>query len=197
MGKQTPFTYMARAKAVIADAANAVGRIKKGYGSTVEQGGGRRSGDLWVTLFDTFPETWNTAEPLWVEIDALAVPLFVSALERKGGGSAVICFDDFEWEEQAAMLVGKVLYWEGNAGMDGEDEEGADFEAWCGFEMTDRASGRTGRVTAFYDYPGNPLLGVDFDGQEVMVPVADEVIVAVNERKRRLEAVLPEGLFDL
>ena len=197
MGKQTPFTYMARAEAVIADSAHAVGRIKKGYGSTVEQGDGQRSGDLWVTLFDTFPETWNSAEPLWVEIDSLAVPLFVSAIERKGAGSAEIRFDDFEWEEQATMLVGKVLYREGNTEEEGEDEEGDDFEAWCGFELTDWASGRTGRVTAFYDYPGNPLLGVDFDGQEVMVPVADEVIVAVNERKKRLEALLPEGLFDL
>lgn len=195
MGKT--LTYMARAAAIIADADNAVGRIKKGYGSTVEQGDGRRSGDLWVTLFDTFPETWNTAEPLWVEIDSLAVPLFVSAIERKGAGSAVVRFDDFEWEVQAAMLVGKVLYREGNPAEEGEDEDGDDFEAWCGFELTDRASGRIGRVAAFYDYPGNPLLGVDFDGQEVMVPVADEVIVAVNERKKRLEAVLPEGLFEL
>lgn len=195
MGKT--LTYMARAAAIIADADNAVGRIKKGYGSTVESGDGRRSGDLWVTLFDTFPETWNTTEPLWVEIDSLAVPLFVSAMERKGAGSAVVRFDDFEWEEQAAMLVGKVLYREGNAGEEGDDEEEGDFEAWCGFELADRASGRTGRVAAFYDYPGNPLLGVDFDGQEVMVPVADEVIVAVNERKKRLEAVLPEGLFEL
>lgn len=195
MGKT--LTYMARAAAIIADADNAVGRIKKGYGSTVEQGDGRRSGDLWVTLFDSFPETWNTAEPLWVEIDSLAVPLFVSAIERKGAGSAVVRFDDFEWEEQAAMLVGKVLYREGNPAEEGEDEDGDDFEAWCGFELTDRASGRTGRVAAFYDYPGNPLLGVDFDGQEVMVPVADEVIVSVNERKKRLEAVLPEGLFEL
>lgn len=147
-----------------------------------------------ATLYDTFPESFDTAEPLWVEIDSLAVPLFIASLERRGAASAVVSFDDFGRAEEAELLVGKVLYAERD---NVRDEEGTDFEILIGYELTDRTTGRRGTVTAFYDYPGNPLLEVDFDGREVMVPAADGLVEVASVRRKRLEADLPEGLFDL
>lgn len=194
MGKETPWSYTNRAAAVIGEPSHAVGRIRKTYGGTAADG--TKSGALLVTLYDTFPQMWDTAQPLWVEIDSLAVPLFVSSFEWRGNASAVVLFDDFEKEKEAEILVGKVLYQEGASANDGEDTQ-ADFDALIGYELTDRATGRRGRVTAFYDYPGNPLLGVDFDGREVMVPAADGLVEVASVRKRQLEADLPEGLFDL
>lgn len=194
MGKDQSFAYADRAAAVIAGPANAVGRIKKTYGGKGLDD--REGGALLVTLYDAFPESLDTAEPLWVEIDLLAVPLFVSSFERRGASSAVVLFDDFERPGVAEMLVGKTLYMANANGAEAEDK-GTDFDALVGFELTDRNSGRRGTVTAFYDYPGNPLLGVDFDGREVLVPAADGMVEVASVRKRKLEAELPEGLFDL
>lgn len=194
MGKEKSSAYAERAAAVIAEPSNAVGRIRKTYGSKGEDG--RKDGALLVTLYDTFPESLDTAEPLWVGIDSLAVPLFISSFERRGAASAIVLFDDCEREAVAELLVGKVLYKEG-AFLSKENESQTDFDALIGYELTDRATGRQGRVTAFYDYPGNPLLGVDFDGREVLVPAADGLLEVASVRKRKLEAELPEGLFDL
>lgn len=179
---------------MIAEPSNVVGRIRKTYGSKGEDG--RKDGALLVTLYDTFPESLDSAEPLWVGIDSLAVPLFISSFERRGAASAVVLFDDFEREAVAELLVGKVLYKEG-AYLSKESESQTDFDALIGYELMDRATGRRGRVTSFYDYPGNPLLGVDFDGREVLVPAADGLLEVASVRKRKLEAELPEGLFDL
>lgn len=194
MGKNTSLVYADRAAAVIAEPSNAVGRIRKTYGGRAEDG--TKSGALLVTLYDNFPEILDPAESLWVGIDSLAVPLFVSSFQRRGSASAVVLFDDFEREEEAELLVGKVLYKEG-AFSGKKNEPQTDFDALLGYELMDRATGRRGRVTAFYDYPGNPLLGVDFDGREIMVPAADGLIEVASVRKRKLEAELPEGLFDL
>lgn len=194
MGKEKSSAYAERAAAVIAEPSNAVGRIRKTYGSEGEDG--RKDGALLVTLYDTFPESLDTAEPLWVGIDALAVPLYISSFERRGAASAVVLFDDFEREVEAELLVGKVLYKEG-AFLSKESESQTDFDALIGYELTDRVTGQRGRVTAFYDYPGNPLLGVDFDDREVLVPAADGLLEVASVRKRKLEAELPEGLFDL
>lgn len=186
--------YAERAAAAIAEPSNAVGRIRKTYGGKGEDG--KRGGSLLVTLYDAFPESLNTAEPLWVGIDSLAVPLFISSFERRGVASAVVLFDDYEREAEAELLVGKVLYKE-EAFADKENEPQTAFDALIGYELTDRGTGRRGRVTAFYDYPGNPLLGVDFNGREVLVPAADGLLEVASVRKRKLEAELPEGLFDL
>jgi 16S rRNA processing protein RimM len=207
MGKSQPLAYAERAAAVIAEERNAVGRIKKGYGTiTLRRGEAERQydGALLVTLFDTFPEVAETAEPLWIEIDSLAVPLFISSFERRGGSSgttAVVLFEDFERATEAELLVGKVLYRAASTadgrstGRRAEDE--TEFEALIGYELTDRTTGRRGIVVAFYDYPGNPLLGVEFDGREVMVPAADELVEVVSTRRKQLRAQLPEGLFEL
>lgn len=194
MGKSKSGTYSERAAAIAAAASRGegvVGRIKKAYGS----GSGAEQGALLVTLFDTFPDAPVAGEPLWVVIDALAVPLFIASFERRGAASAVVLFDDFERADVAALLVGKTLYTD--RVLDTDDEDVSDIEALVGYELTDRISGRRGVVRAFYDYPGNPLLGVDFDGCEVLVPAADEVIEVVSVRRKRLEGNLPEGLFDL
>lgn len=196
MGKNRTRSFVESAAAAIADRANAVGRIKKGYG--VLNG---TEGALLVTLFDAFRQGDDAmdfhAEPLWVEMDSLAVPLFIAACERRGNGAAVMLFDDFERAETAEMLVGKVLYRAPAADERSGTERETDFEALIGYELTDGATGRVGTVRAFYDYPGNPLLGVDFGGREIMVPAVDEMVEVESVRRRKLRAVLPEGLLEL
>lgn len=195
MGKNRSLAYRERAAAVIADPTNAVGRIKKGYGALNDA-----DGALLVMLFDTFPETGVDygAEPLWVEIDSLAVPLFVASFERRGNkGTAVVLFEDFERAETAEMLIGKLLYREPSGTEEGMERGEMDFDALIGYELTDTVTGRSGTVRAFYDYPGNPLFGVDFEGREVLVPAVDEMIEVVSIRRRQLRAALPEGLLDL
>lgn len=192
MAKSKSETYSERAAAIAAAAVRgegAVGRIKKAYGSETEQGA------LLATLYDTFPDVPADGEPLWVVIDSLAVPIFIASFERRGRASAVVVFDDFERADVAQLLVGKTLYTDME--LEADEEDVSELEALVGYELTDRVSGRKGRVRAFYDYPGNPLLGVDFDGCEVLVPAADGVIEVVSVRKKRLEGDLPEGLFDL
>ena len=142
MGKRQSLAYADRAAAVIAEPANAVGRIRKTYGGGADDS---KNGALLATLYDTFPESFDTAEPLWVEIDSLAVPLFIASLERRGAASAVVSFDDFGRAEEAELLVGKVLYAERD---NVRDEEGTDFEILIGYELTDRTTGRRGTVTA-------------------------------------------------
>lgn len=195
MRKSKSQTYSERASAIAAAASRsegAVGRIKKTYGS----GEGAERGALLVTLYDLFPAAPDLTEPLWTVIDSLAVPLFIASFERRGTASAVVLFDDFERADAAELLVGRTLYLD--SATEALQEKGErDFEALVGYELTDRVSGRVGIVREFYDYPGNPLLGVDFGGGEVLVPAADGVIEVASVRKRRLEGDLPEGLFDL
>ncbi len=195
MKKEESSSYTARAKAIEAAAQHGewvVGRIKKEYGNAADGGG-----TLLVSLYDGFPDDPVGSEPLWTVVDSLAVPLYVASFERQGGGRGVIVFDDFETSAETGLLIGKTLYRIPTAADRSERTDGGegDLSVLVGYELTDRRSGRVGMVREFYDYPGNPLLGVDFDGQEVLVPAG--VIEVTSVRKRRLAGDLPEGLFEL
>ncbi len=194
MGKSNDSTYATRASAIEAAAQRGewiVGRIKKEYGNAADG-----NGTLLVSLYDDFPEDLEEGTPLWTVIDSLAVPLYVASFERQGGGRGVMVFDDFETPAEVKLLIGKTLYFP-PVSAEREETGEADLNTLIGYELTDRASGRTGIVREFYDYPGNPLLGVDFDGREVLVPASDGMIEVVSVRKKRLAGELPEGLFEL
>lgn len=195
MKKEESSSYTARAAAIEAAEKQGewiVGRVKKEYGNAADGGGA-----LLVSTYDGFPDDPAGSEPLWTVIDSLAVPLYVASFERQGGGRGVVVFDDFETPAEMSLLIGKTLYRIPSAADRPERTESGeeDLSTLVGYELTDRVSGRTGIVREFYDYPGNPLLGVDFDGQEVLVPAG--VIEVASVRKRRLTGDLPEGLFEL
>ncbi|MFI3295521.1 MAG: hypothetical protein R3Y19_05830 [Rikenellaceae bacterium] len=164
---------------------NQVGTISKLYGT---------SGELVVKLWDTFPVD-NTQEPLWVEIDSLAVPLFISSFETQGLSKAVIIFDDFGSEKLSSMLVGLPIY----SLVCENVEQDADDMPLLGMSFKDTTSGRCGTVVGFIDSEFNPLLELEIEGddQEYLVPFNEEFVVDIKKRKREIVFALPESIFDL
>lgn len=94
------------------NASVAVARVSKSFGS---------EGELLVSLFDTFPDDFDLREPLFVEIDRLAVPLFCDRFERRGRSGALVVFADFYSERRTAELIGRELFLCGGRLADGEE----------------------------------------------------------------------------
>lgn len=173
--------YNARAAAAVAQA-NQVGTVQKAYG---------KAGELVIRLWDTFPD--NTEEPLWVEIDSVAVPLFIASFTRQGNSKAVVTFDDFESEELAEMLIGKKIYSESPE----EGEIEADWDFLIGYRFLDATSKMDGVITNFIGSELNPLIEVEILGKQHLLPIADELVEHLDQKKKILEMRLAEGIFEL
>lgn len=132
----------------------------------------------------------TTEEPVFVDIQE-PVPFFVETLKR-GSGGYIIQFEWIDSMEKAEKLVGKEVLIEA-----GPDDEEADEYPVIGFTMKDATSGRSGLVKGVRPLNHHPLLIVEIDGQEVMIPFVDEMIVGVNEDDKTIQMNLPEGLLDL
>lgn len=176
--------YNDRAASIISNPANQVGSVVKAYG---------KDGELVIRLWDTFPE--NTEEPLWVEIDSLPVPLFIASLQTQGTSKAVVTFDDFESQELAAMLVGKKLFSEiaDNQFSDGGD----DWDFLIGYRFVDMTSNVSGVITDFVGNEMNPLIEVEISGESYFLPIADELVEHLDQKKRTIKLRFAEGIFDL
>ena len=66
-----------------------------------------------------------------------------------------------------------------------------------GFMLFDESLGQIGEINDVHDYSGNLLLSVDYQGDEALVPLNEDLIVRLDEDLREIELRIPEGLFNL
>ena len=163
----------------------AVGRIGRLFGT---------DGGVMITLYGSFPDDFRKEEPLFVEIDKLAVPLFCSEWERRGQSGAVARFDDIDTERRAEeFLVGREIF------IEEEDAECADDEFYMedliGFSAIVGKS--HGEVSDYYDSEANPLFEITLDGKKHLIPAQEEFIAHIDFEKRKIKFVLPKGLLEL
>ena len=161
----------------------AVGRIGRIFGN---------DGGVMVTLYANFPDDFQIQEPLFVNIDKLAVPLFCNSLERRGQSGAIIHFDDIDTVRRAEeYLVGRELL------IEESDEEEDEFymEDLIGF--TAIIGKRNGAISDFYDNPANPLFEITLGDKSHLIPAAEEFIAGIDFERKSIKFVLPEGLLEL
>lgn len=171
------------------DVLRKVGRVAKPFGT---------DGELILALYDTFPEEFDTEEPLFADVDSLTVPLFLQKFEPRGRSGALVRFDDFDTDERAAELVGLELsLCDGGEDGEEEDDDVIYFEDLVGFAAAVEGTDLRGEVAGFIDSDMNPLLEVAVDGRVVYVPAVDEMISMLDVERREVEFSLPEGLLDL
>lgn len=160
-----------------------VGRVARKYG---------KRGEVVVQCREGFPDK---PKLLWTVADGLGVPLWVRSCVAQGATKVVVVFEDFETEELAEQLIGKELYVEGLV-VEAEEPEG--LALLLGFAFTDQASGSEGRVEEVYESEMNPLLGVVLQGEqeERLVPWAEELLVSLDQKKKKIVMCLPEDFFE-
>lgn len=163
----------------------AVGKIGKLFGT---------NGELMISLYDDFPRDFNTEEPVYVNVDSLAVPLFFSSFERRGRSGAVVAFGDIDNDERASSLIGSEFFIVRTD--ENDEDEGLYMEDFVGWEAL-FDTGERGRITGFIESELNPLFEVTLGGAAELIPASDDFIAEFDETRRRVMFSLPEGLLDI
>lgn len=168
------------------DSLHRIGRLGKPWG---------HQGELTVHLDDIDLDDIVHAGSLFVDIEGQKVPFFFSRLHDKGR-DVLVKFDDFDDPQSASILVGRDLYAPPGLLADGSDESW-DPEEFIGMLVRDEEHGELGEVTGLEGTEKNPVLVVLRGEQEVMIPLAEEMILGVDPEENTLLVRTPPGLVDL
>lgn len=71
------------------------------------------------------------------------------------------------------------------------------FHDVIGYTVVDSELGELGEVETFYELPQQDVLAMRYKGQEVLIPVVDELISRADQATKKLYVTLPEGLLDV
>ncbi|MFR9620750.1 MAG: ribosome maturation factor RimM [Rikenellaceae bacterium] len=170
-----------------------VGRISRLYGT---------DGEVMLSLYTAFPQLFDSAKPLFIKVDGLWVPLYLDRFERRGRSSANALFADLDSDRRVGEFLSQELFLpesDESAYSDVSEDEFT-FDDLVGFRVEATYGDGylfEGEIVDFYDTARNPLFGVMMDGDEVLIPAAEEFIAGIDFDERRIVFLLPEGLLDL
>lgn len=139
------------------------------------------------------------ADSLFIEIDGLLVPFFIDEYRFRSDETALMTFSGIDSEEKAAELTGCGVYFSRSlADSDGDDDHVSKAEI-IGYTVVNADDGTPiGTVKALDDSTMNTLLEVETnDGNELLLPVTEELINDINRKEHTITLTIPEGLLTL
>jgi 16S rRNA processing protein RimM len=123
-------------------------------------------------------------------------PFFVTSIRPKNNGFVTIKLEGVNDEESAKKILRKEVYLPDVILPDLEGTQFYDHEV-VGFEVIDSEAGKIGKVVTIVDLKSNPLLQVDKDGVEILIPLVTNLVKKVDRKNRILEITSPPGLIDI
>lgn len=163
-------------------------------GSVVKLHGFKGAVSLYLDVDE--PTEYRNLESVFIDYQGKLIPFFLESIQIRNNGQAIAKFEDFDNEESAKVILKCGLY----LPLEDLPELGEDefyyFEVE-GFKVVDANRGEIGVVKSVLDLSGNPLIEIDANGTEVLVPKNDEFVERVDREKQILYINAPEELLDM
>lgn len=71
------------------------------------------------------------------------------------------------------------------------------WDSFIGYRVIDEHHGEIGEITDVDESTINVLLQIDHNGEELLLPAAEELILSADHENKTLAVSVPEGLLDL
>jgi len=154
-------------------------------------------GRLSLQLDTDQPEAYTKTESVFVELHGKLVPFFVLSFRLQPSNSAHIKLEDVDNAEQADSLTGCLVFLplEKLPPLSGTKFY---YHEIIGWKIEDLTSGLSaGIIKDVLENGPNDLFQLTNEGQEVLIPVADDWIVKVDRELGVISMNLPEGLLEV
>ena len=120
----------------------------------------------------------------------------IEKVQPQSGNKVLLKLRGIDRIEEAEPLRGSQLHLP-LAALPELEEDQFYFHDVIGFTVIDENLGPLGSVENFYELPQQDMLAMRYQGQEVLIPVVDELVSHANQEKKEIYVNLPDGLLDV
>jgi len=148
-------------------------------------------GTLVILLEKGLSERTKELESVFVVIDGLPVPFFISSLNRSGD-LLHVKFEGYELKEKVTEFTGCAVMVEmGKVTMSDNSLP----VYLVGYMLVDSDEYLAGKIVRIASYPMQIMLVVeDVRGRELLVPLNEDWIIRIDKKGRKIMMNLPEGM---
>ncbi|GAB4336065.1 MAG: ribosome maturation factor RimM [Flammeovirgaceae bacterium] len=134
-------------------------------------------------------------ESFFVEIKGQLVPYMIEYLHPHKE-KIIAKLEEIDSLEDAQKVLGKNLYLPLSF-LPKLQENQYYYHEIIGYTVEDENLGRLGIIESYFTETSQPLLGMKYQGKEVLIPVNDNIVKKPNHNKKTLSVNLPDGLLDV
>lgn len=153
-------------------------------------------GEVSILLDVTSPNDYKKLESVFVEIDKQLIPFFLEHIQLSTKNFARVKFEGVNTEEDAKRLVQKQLYLPLAMLPPLSGKHFYDHEV-IGFNVIDSKYGGIGKLVQIIDLPNNPLIEINLNGIEILVPLRSDTVLTILRQEKEIHIQTPEGLIEL
>jgi 16S rRNA processing protein RimM len=147
--------------------------------------------------FDSIDEGLIEKEAVFVELDGIPVPFFISenGIRNLNQRTIILKLDDID-DRKANSFIGSNVFIENSKLPNFSDNDFENIDDWIGYSIYDSNLERIGELSEFIKMKGNPLLKLDVNGKELLIPLASDFITKIDHDKEEIHVQLPDGYLD-
>ena len=151
-------------------------------------------GEVSLFLDVTNPLEYENLDKIFVDINGFLTPFFIKSITLKPKNQATLRIDGINSDKEAQQILKRSVYL---PLIDLPQLTGKQFydHEVVGFELIDVSFGKVGVIQQIIDLPVNPLIQVDANGKEVLIPFVKDLIQEVKRSDKQLLVKAPQGLI--
>lgn len=154
-------------------------------------------GELVVDLYPQYRNHVLKSGVVFFMVEGNAVPFFINSV--KENEDLFLRFKEVDTPEKARELSNQPVYIDdkGIVIENLSDETLDDVNFLVSFQIEDVNSGFKGKIKSLEEFPSQLMALVESNSKEFMIPIHEDWIVKIDEKKKHIQVKLPEGLLDL
>jgi 16S rRNA processing protein RimM len=162
-----------------------LGRIAKVHGY---------KGAVTVKLEKTFIENMPVLESVFLEIEGIPVPFFVSYSEYQGADILKLKFEGYESADKVGEFTGcKIFLTSGKI-----EVNSPDLKELSGYKVFLSDNRYVGTIFQVIENPGQWIIKViSAKKKEILIPLHEDLIIRKDNKKKIIKMNLPQGLIEI
>jgi 16S rRNA processing protein RimM len=152
-------------------------------------------GELTGTLDTDNVRDYVSLKHIFIEIKGQLTPYFVELIEYKTNSTVKVKLEGIESEEKARLLLKSSIFIN-KTDMSESDQNRASLREIVGFKVIDDEKGEIGTVQRIEEINNNPLIVINSEKKEILLPLNEDFIQKIDQQKKVLFVQAPEGLID-
>jgi len=150
-----------------------------------------------IAVFDVDDSSrYRKIDALFIEQQNQLVPFLVNRISPSNGNRFILQLEGVSNESAAQNLKGSTLFLPETA-LPKLKENQFFFHELIGAQVLDKNLGLLGTVQEIYEFPNQTLLGMVWNGTEILIPAHSDILISFERQTKQVITNLPGGLLDV